>query len=202
METITLANFLAYFGAYYPLLIPCIALLLLVSSTMLDQLRVWVITYVDEGESGPYKTYVVPLLYKLYGIGNTEVYPPFDREYTSVSTKGNEHTYNHTLPVGGKVLSSNYNSHIRKAKEYLEEHGEEALLSHYLKERGPVLCTAICLAILSLALTAYKFLPAITVGSIVAYAVMRLARSIVRLTKRFNKHVGDGHGPKEEVKGG
>ena len=60
METVTFANFLAYFGSYYPILIPSVTLLVLLGSYLLDLLRVGLIKYVDEGESGPYKAYVYP----------------------------------------------------------------------------------------------------------------------------------------------
>lgn len=195
METINLANFLAYFGDYYPILIPSIALLLLLSGIMLDQLRVWVITYVDEGENGPYKTYIIPLLCKLYGVT-----PDLDASglYTSSFGRGQSTPHCTKLPISGTYLYAYDKEPFGRAMAYLKSYGEEKLL-YQLKETnaGPFLCTVLSFMVALLGLLAYKFLPALTVGAIVAYAVMRLARSILRLTKRFNKHIGDGHGVKE-----
>lgn len=242
METINLASFLAYLGDYYPVLIPSAALLFGLACIMLDQLRVWVITYVDEGESGPYKRYVIPFLHIL--MNNSYFEPKEDRVFGqfrfqqgesdtlriygngSVGNRSGDHI--RTLP-DGTVLHFDYSHTAEKYDDALKiwpDKGTEifdvmlkgrASVYHYDGTQNKVIKgavhnefdtavrLAVSLVVGGLVLLAYKFLPAITVGTIIGYAVMRLARSVVRLTKRFNKHCSDGHGaeakaPQEEPK--
>ena len=217
METINLASFLAYFGSYYPILLPSIALLLGVIAVMLDQLRVWVITYVDEGESGPYKRYVIPFLRKLLNLRDEEEAKSigWHQEVLNLGIRGGGNVN------GGTEVYAFLTMHVSptKAKELqriIDKYGlsEEKDLYHHVKYGvdlsgdytlkpepdihivGESLLWA---ALITAGLTAYKFLPEITIGCLVGYAVMRLARSIVRLTKRFNKHISDGHGVNDKA---
>lgn len=242
METINLASFLAYLGDYYPVLIPSAALLFGLACIMLDQLRVWVIAYVDEGESGPYKRYVIPFLHIL--MGNSYFEPKKDRvvgqfrfpqdrssmlriygdnsvgnrsgDVKRVLTDGTvlyfdyTHTadkYDDALKVWPNKGAEIYDVMLKgEASDYHYDGTENKVIKGAVHDEfDTAVRLAVSLVVGGLVLLAYKFLPAITVGTIIGYAVMRLARSVVRLTKRFNKHCSDGHGaeakaPQEEPK--
>jgi hypothetical protein len=206
MENINIADFISYFGSYYPVIIPVLITLLIISSYVLDLIRAWCIKYVDEGESGPYKEYVLPALNKLLGLRTKSDVPDWMQLVHSSFTSGSiSPRMVYSIKLGSKYACSNYSEDIKRIQKYKDKCDgveEEALLFKCLytseHKTHTVFDTALelglRLAVILMALTAYKFLPELTIGALIGYAVLRVARSVVRLTKRFNKHISDGHG--------
>ena len=222
METITLSSFLDYFGTYYPILIPCITLLVILCSVGLDLLRVWLIAYVDEGQNGPYKTYVMPMLDKILNTSEALVDTwCFNRDTSTTLSiyckegriESEEGAYSY--PIGnGKYICFDYAFKIRRFKEvaagkdsgYVQAcvdiclKGERSKYFNNAPEKPKAVFIELVLWLLlgGLSLTCFKFLPTITMGVIVGYGVLRTARSIARLSKKFNKHCADGDAHKKE----
>lgn len=235
MENITITQFLAYFNSWYPLIIPCVALLVATASFVLDWVRAWVVAYVDDNESGPYKMYVEPFLRKLF----------FGDEPTMESVNQEKFYYlprildwfddddvaarrDHVVVVNGHwkyawVRSAEDVDMTKKLIERFGAYGVSAIRNGYeVTLDGIKICryntlestyraqmseyqgksVIIRLLVLSSAmitlLTAYKFLPSITVGCVVGYGVLRLARSTVRLGKRLKAHITDPNAHKGE----
>lgn len=226
METINISQFMGYFGSYYPTILPVFVALCIISAYVLDLLRVWTIAYVDEGETGPYKRYVSTFLHKLVGnepqklaVGDLVSIreaklarisdSPKEKqdiyyEYPMVHNGVEYFFYLRTQRGKAKILSEKYPHLSQKVfLDILDKGSLSKYCSDYEKVVWNPMDTAfdlfIWLVLAGALLAAYKFLPAITVGTIIGYCVLRLARSIVRLTKKFNKHISDGHGVKVEA---
>jgi len=224
METINISQFMGYFGSYYPIILPVFVALCIISAYVLDIIRVGAVSYVDEGESGPYKRYVSTFFHKLMDnepFGETKTHSIKSDEAINLKVYCKNYQIgrddaDHKVEHQGKTISVYYEYQLDKLRDFLKRHPDISLdLLLELIEKGndhPIFKAeevwdpfdtlkelVIYLVIFMLGLTAYKFLPAITVGAIVGYCVLRLARSIVRLTKKFNKHISDGHGVKVEA---
>lgn len=210
MENYSLADFIGYFSSYYPVIIPSTIALFVFSAYVLDLLRIGVVHYVDEGESGPYKGYVLPALNKLLGLRTKSEAPDWMQLVNSSHTVGSiSPRLFYKEKLGYKYACSNYSEDIKRIQKYKDKCDgveEEALLFKCLytseHKTHTVFDTALelglRLAVILMALTAYKFLPELTIGALVGYAVLRIARFTTRLGKKFNKHISDGHGVKQE----
>lgn len=192
METVNLVGFITYFSDYYPVLIPSAIACCLLLAWFVDWLRIQIISYVDDGEGGPYKKYVGPALDRVCGndmlyVGLAKTHYPYNYKYSWKLEGELMH-----LAIATKDTADIVDSNIKKF-------GKERYLT-FLYSGGEVMPTPVKLTFyllsLCVVLTAFKFLPAITVGVVVTYLILRVARSITRLTKKFNKHVADGHGAK------
>lgn len=197
METVNLVGFITYFSDYYPVLIPSAIACCLLLAWIADWLRIQIISYVDDGEGGPYKQYVEPFLTKLNKL-SIPILHYSDVRITSHSPS--THIYGIKLKDGRYMWASHAADQVAMEK-YFSLYGEVYVEKQVeaIKQCGvpdiptPVLLTFQLLG-LGVLLACYKFFPSITIGVLLGYGLLRMARSITRLTKKFKKHISDGHG--------
>lgn len=212
MEIINLAQFMAYFGSWYPIIIPVTVVGVTLVALVLDWIRCWIIGYADDFENGPYKKYVVPLLERIFSVTHDKNVI----DALSVLKDGRVSTYTGDFRKGGDAFRAEVNQYDKYLYIYPTATAEQVNAFHYLrnvlsdKQLWNVRLNwelpssaeisrnfSMYVFVLGLVLTAYKFLPEVTVGCVIGYCVLRVARSTVRIGKKLKAHITDPNAHKE-----
>ena len=204
----TLESFLSYFMSGYPLIVPCVLLALAIGVGCSGRLLAWALEYVDDSEETAVN-HGRQFLLNVLGLGNHKVSsllpipcvsyrrdtgPPL-RLGNMVSFAG---VYYVKFDRYYAYLVFNTKIEAEQAISLIEELGAKDAYCLIEQEKGkPVDNERIIWTLLGyltglcFVLGAYKFIPEITVGIAIGYAVLRLARYAVRTKKRIVAHIAD-----------
>lgn len=190
VENINFAQFLDYFNTWYPVLVPAALLSIILLGCIVDWIRVLLVGYVDDNENDVKHWW----WHKVKSVFGIDVY--YGTKY-----EGSDYYYWVKLP--------GYFAGFRdkaEAKRYAA--GDETvtpacvhdsdLMSNLIDTKvffGPIMP----IVVLSVVLLVIKLLPLVIVAGVaIGYGTLRLARSVVRLTKKFKAHVSNPNAHKEK----
>ncbi len=220
----SLANCLEYFAAHYPLIIPISILIAVAAIHSADYIRIGIYGMVDDWEN-TYPLKFKPFLEGLFLPNESRDYLAlkaavsefYEKNSRLVHAENSERPY--SLKVNGtyKYLRCHSEEHLKDLKHLVSLwealHAQPWCHGHtlYVKSDfeaafnvadgigglGGIAVLLLHVFALFVGLTSFKYLPTLTMGALVFYSVLLTTRKVVRLTKKFKKHIADPNAHKE-----